>query len=124
MDKLDTLVTERLADQLFTPARVGKLLAGLLERQAAKDEDYSVRLTALRAKLTDAEGRLWRLYAAIESGIADRADPTLKERIAAVKTERDIAQVAFDRAVAEMRPSARITEENIAAFAETMRAKI
>jgi site-specific DNA recombinase len=52
------------------------------------------------------QGHLGRLYAAIESGIADPSDATLKERVAAVKTERDIAQVAFDRAVAEMRPDA------------------
>ena len=37
---------------------------------------------------------------------------------------RDIAQVAFDRAVAEMRPNARITEEKIAAFTETMRTNV
>jgi hypothetical protein len=49
MDKLDRLVTERLADHLLTPERVGRLLAGLLERQAAKSEDFSVRLTSLRA---------------------------------------------------------------------------
>jgi len=124
MEKLDRLVTERLADQLLTPERVGKLLVGLLERQSARDEDHAVRLTALRAKLADAEARLGRLYAAIESGIADPSDATLKERVAAVKTERDIAQVAFDRALAEMRPSARITEEKIAAFVEAMRAKV
>ncbi|MFB6417812.1 hypothetical protein [Bradyrhizobium tunisiense] len=41
-----------------------------------------------------------------------------------MKTERDIAQVAFDRAVAEMRPSARITEEKITAFTQTMRANV
>ncbi|WP_249792848.1 hypothetical protein [Bradyrhizobium sp. BRP22] len=124
MDKLDSLVTERLADQLLTPERVAELLSGLMERRAARDEDYSSRLTALRAKLSDAEGRLGRLYSAIESGIADPSDPTLKDRVAAVKTERDIAQVAFDRAVAEMRPETRITEERIAAFTEAMRTSI
>jgi site-specific DNA recombinase len=36
MDKLDRLVTERLADQLLTPERVSKLLIGLMERQTAK----------------------------------------------------------------------------------------
>jgi site-specific DNA recombinase len=55
---------------------------------------------------------------------ADPSDTTLKERITAIKTERDIAQVAFDRAVAEMTPGSRITEENIAAFAQTMRANV
>ena len=52
MDKLDRLVTDRLADRLLTPERVGNLLAGLMERQAAKDEDHGARLTALRAKIT------------------------------------------------------------------------
>jgi hypothetical protein len=52
------------------------------------------------------------------------SDPTLKERVAAVKTERDIAQVALDRAAAEMRSSVRITDEKIAAFVEIMRTKV
>lgn len=72
----------------------------------------------------DAEERLKRLYSAIESGIADPSDATLKDRLNAVKTERDIAQVAFDRAVAEMRPDIRITEDKIAAFTEVMRTNV
>jgi hypothetical protein len=124
MEKLDRLLTERLADKLLTPERIGTLLVALMERQAAKDEDYSTRLTTLRAKLADAEARLGRLYAAIESGLADPGDSTLKERIASVKVERDIALVALDRALSEMRPAARITEEKIAAFVEIMRTNV
>jgi site-specific DNA recombinase len=124
MDKLDNLVTERLADRLLTPERVGRLLEGLMQRQASKDEDHASCLTALRAKLTDAENRLGRLYAAIEGGIADPSDATLKERVAAVKNERDIAQVAFDRALAETRPEARITQEKIAKFVKVMRTNV
>lgn len=78
-------------------------------------------MPAAVCKLSEAEGRLTRLYQAIENGIADPADATLKDRIATVKTERDIAQAAFDRAVAEMSPEARITEEKIAAFVGAMR---
>jgi site-specific DNA recombinase len=44
--------------------------------------------------------------------------------VAAIKTERDIAQAAFDRAVAEMRPEARISEDKIAAFVEVMRQNV
>ncbi len=124
MDKLDRLVTDRLADRLLTPERVGDLLAGLMERQAAKNEDHATRLTALRAKISDVESRLGRLYAAIESGLADLNDQTLKDRVAAVKTERDLAQIAYDRAVAETNPRARITDEKIAAFVETMRSNV
>ena len=124
MEKLDRLVTERLADQLLTPDRIGRLLASLMERQGDKDADHASRLSALRAKVADAENRLGRLYAAIESGIADLADRSLKERVAAVKTERDLAQIAFDRAIAETNPQARITEEKIAAFVDVMRSNV
>ncbi|MGB3540068.1 MAG: recombinase family protein [Mesorhizobium sp.] len=124
MEKLDRLVTERLADRLLTPERIGDLLAGLMQRQAAKDEDHATRLSALRAKLADAMARLDRLYAAIENGIADAGDQTLKDRIATVKTERDLAQIALDRAVAETSPRARITGEKIAAFVEVMRTNV
>ena len=98
--------------------------AGLMERQAAKSEDHTTRLSALRAKITDAEGRLGRLYAAIESGVADLNDQTLKDRVAAVKTERDLAQIAYERAVAETNPRACITDEKIATFVETMRSNV
>ena len=100
------------------------LLAGLVQRQTAKDEDHGARLSALRAKTTDAQTRLDRLYAAIESGVADAGDETLKGRIAAVKTDRDLAQIAFDRAVAETSPRTRITEERIAAFVDVMRTNV
>ena len=100
------------------------LLRGLMQRQTKRDADYANRVTALRAKLTDAEGRLGRLYQAIENGIADPADPTLKARLAAVKQERDVAQVTFDRAVSEMTPDAQITEAKIAAFVATMRENV
>ena len=41
-----------------------------------------------------------------------------------MKTERDIAQVAFDRAVTEMHPASRITEDKIAAFVDVMRRNV
>jgi site-specific DNA recombinase len=61
---------------------------------------------------------------AIESGVADLDDGTLKDRVAAVKTERDLAQIAYDRAVAETNPRARITDEKISKFVETMRSNV
>lgn len=124
MDKLDNAVTDRLAADLLTPQRVHKLLEALLERQSARSADHAERVTALRTKLVDAESRLSRLYQAIETGIADPADATLKDRIAAIRTERDIAQATLDRALTEMRPEARITADRIDAFTATMRANI
>ncbi len=56
--------------------------------------------------------------------MADIGDETLRDRIATVKTERDIAQTSFDRAAAERNPHARITPEKIAAFVNVMRANV
>lgn len=124
MDKLDRLVSEQLAERLLTPERTEKLLSSLMQRQTSRNSDHAQRIAALRAKLGDAEARLTRLYNAIEAGVADASDPTLKERVAALKTERDIAQVALDRASAELTPNARITPDKIVAFVETMRKNV
>jgi hypothetical protein len=124
MDKLDDIVLDVLGDKLLTERFVENLLAGLLERQTARDEDHAQRLSGLKGKLADAEERLKRLYQAIENGVADPTDPTLKERIGVVKTERDIAHVALTRAAAELSPEARITGEKIAVAVEAMRANV
>ncbi|MER2533593.1 MAG: recombinase family protein [Rhizobiaceae bacterium] len=124
MERLDGAVTTNLAENLLTPDRVARLLEGLLKRQTARADDHGQRLTALRAKWTDAESRLKRLYELIEKGFADLSDATLKDRITAVRSERDIAHAALDRAAAELDPAARITEERIAAFTEVMRANV
>ncbi len=55
---------------------------------------------------------------------ATTPDETLKDRIAAIKTERDIAQVTLDRALTELRPEVRITQDKIAAFTTIMRENI
>ena len=124
MDKLDTIVTDRIADELLHPERVEKLLEGLIERQANRSADFTDRVANLRKTLSDTEARLKRLYDAIENGIADPSDQTFKDRIAAIKTDRDIAQVTLDRALTELRPEARITQDKIAAFTSIMRENI
>lgn len=65
-----------------------------------------------------------RLYQAIESGAADASDPTLKERIATVKAERDMRRPPSTARLADMWPEARLTEEETAAFVEVMRANV
>ena len=124
MDRLDDVVTGQIVEKLLTPERVRALLSGLIERQAARDADQSQRLTALREKFGEAERRLGQIYQAIENCDADVSDPTLKDRVAAQKTERDIARAAFDRAAGEVRPEARVTEDRITAFTQVMRENV
>ncbi|MEJ0092222.1 MAG: hypothetical protein WDN46_01965 [Methylocella sp.] len=100
------------------------LLGGLLERQAPRNNDHAHRMTALQNKVADADTRLSRLYQAIENSVAGFADPTLKERVAALKAECDHAKAALDRAFSQLRPETRIAEDRIAAFAGVMRTNV
>ncbi len=67
--------------------------------------------------------KLTRLYRAIEEGVVD-LDADLKERIQALKTERDIAQALLDRIADQARAGMAIDAEKIAAFAALMREKL
>lgn len=72
-------------------------------------------------RLNDAETRLRRLVQAIENGLTDLSDPTFKERMDAVRNERDMAKMAVANLLAELEPEAKITEEKISAFIDLMR---
>lgn len=65
--------------------------------------------------------RLKRLYDAIENAIAAPKHVNLKERLASLRTERDIAKTAFERAANELSPHTRITAEKIDALITLMR---
>lgn len=124
MDRLDELVTHQIATQLLTTERVTSIMSGLARRQSAREGDQRSRIDSLRNAHNDAENRLGRLYAAIENGVADPADETLKTRISTVRAERDSAKAALDRALEELTPELRITDEKIAAFLEVMRKNV
>jgi DNA invertase Pin-like site-specific DNA recombinase len=116
----DTLVIDEIVSQLLTRDRMKALLAGLFARQTARDEERAGHLGRIRETLTEKENRLRRLYDAIEAGAVGLGDPTLKERIARLCEERDLAQIAVDRAAAELNPDARVTEEKLSSFIELM----
>ena len=48
-------------------------------------------------RAAEADAKLKQLYDAVESGIADLADPMLKDRIAALKAIRDQARADTER---------------------------
>jgi site-specific DNA recombinase len=123
METLDDLVIEGLADRLLNPTRIEKILAGLLERNAAKDRAVDERRSALQAGLAKAKDRLNRLYRAIEEGVVD-LDAELKGRIDHLKQERDIAQASLDRLADQAATSAAITPQRINGFADLMRDKL
>ena len=116
--KVDRRATYRLADRLLTPERVGDLLAGLMERQAAKNEDHTTRLSALRAKISDTA--LCYFNALRELGGARRiVEDEVRDRAARYGTQRrrvDPKDSPFaDRTIKEpMEITSRVSTDDVA----------
>ena len=98
MEKLDTLVADHIERRLLQPVRLEKILSSVLDRREERAERRTAHIAALRKRAAEADARLKRLYDAIENGVADLADPLLKDRIAELKATRDQARTDAERA--------------------------
>ena len=87
-----------MLDQLLRPERVTSILLALKARRDERQASADRRVVDLARQASDAEERLGRLYTAIEVGTIDGTDPSLKERVAALKNARDRAVEAADYA--------------------------
>ena len=107
LDRLDSLVMEHLTNRMLQPERMRDMLAALFDQYADGQRAGVARVETLRNAHREAEAKVQRLYAAIENGIADLSDSTLKDRLAALKAQRDEAKRLLDMAEA---PNAQIPE--------------
>jgi site-specific DNA recombinase len=123
MDKLDTLVTTHLAERLFKTERLTAMLASLAHRRAAKAAAADERLTILTNEAQAANERLRRLYKLVEDGVTEM-DDVLKDRLSALKAERERAQAAIERAKSVVRPAVDIRPILVERFGQIMREKL
>jgi hypothetical protein len=86
MEKLDTLVADHIEHRLLQPKRLEQILSGVLDRRQERAERRATHIAELRKRASEADAKLKRLYDAIENGVADLADPMLKDRIAELLT--------------------------------------
>jgi site-specific DNA recombinase len=121
MAETDNLVIEAITKDMLTPKRMTKILEALQKRQTTRDGKKAAGLSLQQDRLTDAETRLRRLIEAIENGLMDVSDPTFKQRVDTVRSERDIAKKAVANALAELSPEAKLTEDKISDFVDVMR---
>ncbi|MCC6483191.1 MAG: recombinase family protein [Sphingomonadaceae bacterium] len=98
MAELDTMVVSHIEQCLLAPERLEKLLMGLLKRKDDQAERMLGRVAELRKQAAEAEGKLTRLYEAIENGLADMGDSNLKGRISELSRIRDSARADAERA--------------------------
>ena len=123
MEKLDDLVMANVKERLFTPERLSAILEGLLERKGLKDQAVQERRAGLQRELDARQEKLTRLYRAIEEGVVE-LDGELKDRVANLKTERNIAQASLDRIAGQLRDSRVLTPGRIEAFAQFAQEKL
>ena len=100
-----------------------ELLTTLAERRAERAASVDARLAALEREATNAEEKLRRLYKLIEDGVAEM-DDLLKERITALKTDRDRSREALARARGNVKAKSEVTQEAVTRFGELMRQRI
>lgn len=118
MDKLDRAVVDHLEWRLLDPSRLAAMMDQLLERREEWNERRRGHIAELRKRAAGAEAKLKRLYEAIENGVADVSDPSLKDRIAELTAIRDQAQADAERAAAAVeRLGPAITPESLRRFA-------
>ncbi len=125
MEKLDTLVADHIERRLLQPARLEKILSSVLDRREERAERRTAHIAALRKRAAEADAKLKRLYDAIENGVADLADPLLKDRIAELKATRDQARADAERAEGALdRLGPAITPAALKTFARTARRRM
>ena len=123
MDRLDHLVIDQIIERLLKPARLQQMLAGVEQLRAARASEVDKRVRALEERLAEADERLRRLYALVESGLAE-LDDLLKDRIAALRTDREVARVALERARGVGQRQVVIDDDRLQAFGRFMRERL
>eukprot|EP01037_Dinobryon_pediforme_P006261 gene6261-6333_t len=96
MAKLDSLVTDHLVERLLTPARLTEVLASVVARRNDRAAQVDQRIQTLQTEVSTAEDKLKRLYHMVENGLTEM-DDILKDRISALKLDREKAKVSLDR---------------------------
>jgi site-specific DNA recombinase len=125
MDKLDSAVAEHLETRLLEPKRLEALMDQIIDRRDEWVDRRRQHVAELERRATEAETKLKRLYEAIEDGLIDMRDSSLKDRIAELTVIRDQTRGDAERAVAHIEKiGPAITAESLRRFALAAKRKL
>ena len=125
MERLDTLVANHIELRPLKSARLADVLFSVLNRREERAERRVTHIAELRKRVTEADAKLRRLYDAIENGVADLADPMLKDRVAELKAIRDQAHSDAERSEGALeRVGPTITPQSLKTFARQARKRL
>jgi site-specific DNA recombinase len=121
-DAADAAVIHHLEHRLLDPRRLASMMDNIIDRRDAFIQRRSKHVADLRKRATEAEAKLQRLYQAIENGLADPNDRSLKARIVELRETRDGLEGEANRTVAAMeRAGTSLTPELLKQFAKATR---
>ena len=88
-DAADAAVIDHLENRLLEPKRLASMMDNIIDRRDAFVQRRSKHIADLRKRATESEAKLQRLYQAIENGLTDPNDRSLKSRIFELREVRD-----------------------------------
>ena len=89
MDKLDEIVVSEVVRQVLDPGRLTAMLDAYVQSAAAQADGAKLQLTRLRHDHTGAVAGIARLLELVEKGLMEAEDPAMRERLVALKLQRD-----------------------------------
>ena len=125
MEKLDALVAHHIERRLLKPERLEEILSSVLHRREERAERRTTHIAESRKRAAEADAKLKRLYEAIENGVADLADPMLKDRVGELTAIRDQSRDDAERAAGAMdKAGPTVTPQALATFARQARKRM
>lgn len=122
MERVDEAVIHHLEHRLLDPKRLATMMDNIVDRRDAFIQRRSKHIADLRKCATEAEAKLQRLYQAIENGLADPNDRSLKVRINELRETRDGLEGEAQRAAAALdRMGPNLTPDLLKRFAKATR---
>jgi site-specific DNA recombinase len=123
MERLDNLVLKSLAERVFNPQRVRRMLTSMRERMKASRGWQGEKLKKLSRELDEVQKRMDRLYEAVEKGLLS-LDPSLTERAHKLSARRQsiLTEIAGIKREQEI-PLKMIAETHVDAFCRALKSK-
>jgi site-specific DNA recombinase len=125
MDKLDAIVVRELSAQVLKPERLTNLLDAYVRASDSRSDNLKVQLARLKAEQKSAEAGIARLLELVERGLMEAEDPTLRDRLVALKLQRDrCAEGARDLSKRVSSGVPTITPDKVRRFGELLESQL
>jgi site-specific DNA recombinase len=125
MQKLDEIVVGEVARQVLDPGRLTTMLDVYVQWAAARADGAKSQLARLRHDHTAAVAGIARLLELVEKGLMEAEDPVMRERLVALKLQRDQFAKKIGELQKRMASSApTITPEKVARVGGLLRDKL